>query len=187
MKNKLQITTFIIIIGCIVASCVGVGNTGNAGRGAGLSIAEAVERAVTDISRKLPKGTRIAVVSFSSETVQVSNYIMEELGFDLLKRGLIVADRTNLEAVRKELDFQLSGEVDDKTAQSIGKFLGVEYVVTGQFVFTGDSYRFRVNTERVEKAERVVASNLIVRNDSNTKKLVDSLNKTKIQSHSAGY
>ena len=188
MNNKSWAIALIVFTGCIAISCAGVKNTGaDSAPQTALPIDEAVELAAADISGKLPKGTKIAVVSFASESPQVSDYLMEEIDFALLNKGLVVTDRANLESVRKELNFQMSGEVDDKTAQSIGKFLGVEYVVTGQFVFTGEAYRFRVITERAETAERVVASNLTVRNDSRMIQLVETLNKTKIKSHSAGY
>jgi TolB-like protein len=154
---------------------------------AAMSLDEAVAQAAADISGKLPKGTKIAVVSFASESAQISGYLMEEINFALLDKGLVVADRASLESVRKELNFHMSGEVSDETAQSIGKFLGVEFVITGQFVFTGTAYRFRVTTERTETAERIATSNLNVRNDSRTKSLVEALNKTTIQTHSAGY
>jgi hypothetical protein len=185
----------------IVISCASTGNNGtntnpqtakgaqasNIPAQAELTLDEAVVQAVEDIGGKLPKGTKIAVVSFASETAQVSEYIMEELNFALLNKGLIVTDRANLESVRKELDFHRSGEVDDNTIQTLGKFLGVEYVVVGQFLLTGESYRFRVTTERAQSAERVIASNLNVRNDSRLQKLIETLNKTNLQTHSAGY
>ena len=188
MKHKSWTIALFVFIGCIAASCVSVKNAeADASPQTALTLDEAVKIAAADISAKLPKGTRIAVVSFESESPQVSNYIMEELDFALVDRGLVVADRAFLDSVRKELDFQTTGEVDQKTAQSIGKFLGVECEVTGQFIFTGETYRFRVITQHTRTAERVAASNLSVRNDSRMIKLVETLNKTKLESHSAAY
>ena len=210
MKKSVTLLLFCTAL-CALAVLISCASAGNAGAGAtppppenapapkklpapaetppqaGLSLDEAVERAAADIGAKLPKGTKLAVVSFASESPQVSGYLMEELNFALLDRGLVVTDRANLESVRKELNFQMTAEVDEKTAQSIGKFLGVEYVVTGQFVFTGEEYRFRVITEHTKTVERVAASNLTVRNDSRMKRLAETLNKSAIQTHSAGY
>ena len=191
MKYKLWV---IALIGCIAVSCAGVKKArtnappqAETPSQAALTLDEAVEIAAADISAKLTKGTKIAVVNFTSEAPQVSNYLMEELNFALVGRGLVVADRAQLDSARKELRFQASGEVDQKTAQSIGKFLGVEYEVTGQFIFTGETYRFRVVTVLAESAERVIVSNLTVRNDSRTIKLIETLKKTKLESHSAAY
>ena len=112
---------------------------------------------------------------------------MEELNFALFEEGLAVIDRANLAAVRKELNFQMSGEVSDESALSIGKFLGADYVVTGQFRLTGAEYWLLVTLINVKSAERESAVRLDVRNDERTRKLVETLGKTSVQSHSAGY
>jgi hypothetical protein len=63
-----------------------------------------------------------------------------------------VVDRQRLDLIRREENFQLSGEVSDETAQAIGKKLGAQYVVTGALVEMGDYYRFRVMVLHVETA-----------------------------------
>jgi TolB-like protein len=140
-----------------------------------------------DIAGKLPPGTTLAVVSFASESPGVSDYLMEELDFALAGQSFTVADRANLAAVRKELKFQVSGEVSDETAQSIGKFLGAEYVVTGQFRLIGDAYRLRVTAERTETAGREVTTSIDVQNDAALQKLVAALKSSSITTHEAGY
>jgi TolB-like protein len=153
----------------------------------GVSLQEAVEKAATEISGKLPAGGGIAVASFESESANVSDYIMEELDFALLERGLVVADRANLDSVRQELNFQASGEVSDETAQSIGHFLGVPYIATGQFRPAGNVYRFRLTVIEAERATHTAAVAFDVRNDGALRKLVETLKKSAITTHSAGY
>jgi curli biogenesis system outer membrane secretion channel CsgG len=51
---------------------------------------------------------------------------------DRAKGKLRVVERERLAEIRKELDFQQSGEVDGATAQQIGKLLGVRYMLTGK-------------------------------------------------------
>ena len=191
MKYKLWA---VILIGCIAVSCSGGKNTKKDAppsppekpSRAAVTLDEAVEKAAADISSKLPKGTKVAVVGFPSETTQVSDYLMDELTFALVGRGLVVVDRAQLEAARKELAFQETGEIDQKTAQS-KKWLGAECEIEGQFIFTGEAYRFSVTTKWVTTAELVVASNLTVRNDNRMISLVETLKKTKIKPHSAAY
>lgn len=48
------------------------------------------------------------------------------------KGKLRIVERERIAEVRKELDFQQSGEVDGATAQQIGKLLGVRYMLTGK-------------------------------------------------------
>jgi TolB-like protein len=153
----------------------------------GVSLDRAVAQTAQAIRAKTRQNTKIAVVEFASESANLSDYLMEELNFALLEEGLSVIDRANLDAVRKELNFQMSGEVDDESALSIGKFLGLDYVVTGQFRLTGAEYRLTVTLINVESAERESAARLDVRNDERTRTLVETLGKTRVQSHSAGY
>jgi tetratricopeptide (TPR) repeat protein len=143
----------------------------------GLSLQEAIEQAASEIAEKLPAGTRIAIIDFESESPQLSDYIREELTGALVNSKLEVADRVNLERLRKELNLQLSGEVDDASAQSIGKFLGVQTVVTGQFINTGSRYRFRANSIAVETAKRETATRLDVAASRDLRELIAALNR----------
>jgi TolB-like protein len=152
-----------------------------------LSLDQGIAQIAQGLERGLPAGSRVAVVEFASESANLSDYLMEELNFALLDEGLTVIDRANLDAVRKEQGFQMSGEVSDESAVSIGKFLGVDYVVTGQFRLTGAEYRLTVTLLNVESAARESAVRLDVRNDDRTRRLVETLGKTSVRSHSAGY
>ena len=154
---------------------------------AAVSLDQAVAQTAQAIRAKTRQNAKIAVIEFASESANLSDYLMEELNFALLEEGLPVIDRANLDAVRKELNFQFSGEVDDESALSIGKFLGADYVVTGQFRLTGAEYRLTVTLINVESAARESAARLDVRNDERTRTLVETLGKTRVQSHSAGY
>jgi len=42
-----------------------------------------------------------------------------------------VVDRQQLDLIRAELNFQMSGEVSDESAQSIGQMLGVQSIMSG--------------------------------------------------------
>jgi curli biogenesis system outer membrane secretion channel CsgG len=57
-------------------------------------------------------------------------------------RRFTVADRTDIDAVLREQNFQLSGYVDDDSAVSIGKFLGAAVVVSGSL--SGEGARRRL-------------------------------------------
>jgi TolB-like protein len=140
-----------------------------------------------DVQSQMPQGAKIAVVEFASESANLSDYLMEELNFALLTGGLNVIDRANLDAVRRELDFQTSGQVSDESALAIGRFLGVAYVVTGQFLPAGSDYRLSATIINSESAVREAAFRLAVRNDEKTQKLIETLNRANIQSHSVAY
>jgi len=63
-----------------------------------------------------------------------------------------VVNRAQLDLLASELHFSMSGYVDEATAQSIGRFMGVESIVTGTFESLGGFFRFRVQVVEVETA-----------------------------------
>jgi len=141
----------------------------------GLSLLDAVEQSAEKIAKDLPKGSRVAIVAFESESDNLSDFIMEELTCGLVERGMEVADRQNLNYVYKELNFQMSGDVSDETAQAIGKFLAAQLVITGQLTDLGNAYRFRTGVIHVEKATRDSVTRFTVRNDKETRDMVAAL------------
>jgi len=63
------------------------------------------------------------------------------------------------------MKFQLSGEVSDATAQSVGKKLGAQTIISGAITAIGDSYRLRVRAISVETAEILGMQNVDVAQD----------------------
>jgi tetratricopeptide (TPR) repeat protein len=116
---------------------------------------------------KIPwRRSKVAVLNFSAASVEFSGYVIEELtGILVRNRKLVVVERKNLEVLREEMNFQLSGEVSDESAQAIGKMLGAESIISGSFSFTGINYRFRVRTINVETAEIESLVSLNVKED----------------------
>jgi hypothetical protein len=95
----------------------------------------------------------VAVVAFGSGSEALSDYVIDELSRSLVNsRAVTVVDRKDLDKVREELRFNLSGEVSDESAQSIGKMLGAQSVVTGTLTDLGSAYRFGVKAINVESA-----------------------------------
>jgi tetratricopeptide (TPR) repeat protein len=165
--------TFWVIIGVITilaASCATMG-----GGGDGLRLAEAIEQSAEKIAADLPAGSRVAFAAWESPSAGLSDYIMEELTGALVDRGMEVADRQNMEYVRRELNLQMSGEVSDESARSIGKFLGADLVITGQLTELGGPYRYRVNAINVESATRDSVTRLDVRGDAETRRMITAL------------
>jgi tetratricopeptide (TPR) repeat protein len=152
-----------------------------------LGLYEAIEQAAEKIAQEVPAGTRIAVVNIRSESVNISEYIIEELAGALDNNSLEVADRNSLDYIRKELNFQMSGNVSDETAQSVGEFVGAQFVVSGYFTRDGNAYRLIVNAlNTVENTIRVPVD-LTIRNDANFVKLLADINANKINTHTNNY
>jgi hypothetical protein len=63
-----------------------------------------------------------------------------------------VVDRQQLDVIRAELNFQMSGEVSDESAQSIGQMLGAQSIVSGAVGKIGPLYRVQVKAIEVQTA-----------------------------------
>jgi len=64
---------------------------------------------------------------------------------ELVKRGNYrVIEREQLNAIMREKNLSLSGDIDPKTAVQFGKLLGVEYLITGALTELG-AQRTNVN------------------------------------------
>jgi tetratricopeptide (TPR) repeat protein len=188
----------IAVIGTVIAACAvavavaiavltGCATSGGNRDEHELSLGEAIAQSAAAIADKLPAGTRVAVIAFESPHGNLSGYIMDELVGVLVDGSLEVADRNNLAYVYRELDFQMSGDVNDKSAQSIGKFLGAQYVITGQLVDTGGEYRYRLNGINVETAVHESSTRLEVRNDRRFRELAAALQQAAPEVRIASY
>jgi TolB-like protein len=134
-----------------------------------LTIDAALNNSTSYFSSRITAKTKVVVLNFSSKWPDLSDYIIEELiGYIVNEGKLTVVDRQNLESIRKEMDFQLSGEVSDETAQSIGKKLGAQTIMSGSITAIGNAYRLRIRAISVETAEIIGMQNVDVAQDSRT-------------------
>ena len=146
---------FVFLLTVILFSCATTGNK------TGISLQEATNKAAKEIADELLPNSRVAIVAFESANDNLSEYIMEELNAELLKYKVTVVDRQNIQHIQQELNFQMSGYVNDTSAQSIGKFLGATAVITGQLIDLDAVYRYRVSVIYIEEGRR----GMIIRHD----------------------
>jgi len=159
-----------LIIGIVLlATCATSGNLST------ISLHEAIERSAERISGELPKGSRVAIVAFTSTNDNLSDYIMEELTGALFDRGIEVADRQNLEYVFQELNFQISGMVSDDTAKSVGRFLAADMVITGDLTDLNSLFRYRTSAINVETAVRASVTRQDVNADNTTRRMLATI------------
>jgi len=126
-----------------------------------VSLDQAVQSSAQAIETRLPKGAKVAVLTFTSSKQAFSDYIIDELATALsASRNIQVIDRQHTDAIRKEFNIQFSGDVSDDEVKRIGHQLGAQYVVTGSLVDIGNAYRFRVAAINIETAVREGASSL---------------------------
>jgi len=127
----------------------------------------AIQQASKEINDILPAGTKIALLNFTSGSDVLSDYVLEEMSIALVKgRKLTVVDRKEIDLIRGELNFQMSGEVSDESAQEIGKLLGAQSIISGSLVTLGEFHRFRTKVINVNSAAIETSSSIIVENNS---------------------
>ena len=116
----------------------------------------AITRASGELINKLPAGTRLAVLNISSNNGEMSAYTVDELEYQLVTSGkFTIVDRNTLEAIRSEQNFQMSGEVSDESAISVGQILGANIVITGSITSAARNQRLSLRVLDVRTAEIV--------------------------------
>jgi hypothetical protein len=124
-----------------------------------ITLDEAIEESANFFSGKTSENVTVSVFNFSSDSKELSEYIIEELTIAFINAGMDVIDRNNLNEVNREIYYGFTGAVDDATAQAYGYDIGVQTVVLGSFTKSPDNtYRLRiqaidVQTKRVHAAK----------------------------------
>jgi hypothetical protein len=106
------------------------------------------------LNKQLPRGNKLMILNVQSEFPALSEYIIDELIANTVNdRVFSVVDRQQLNTIRAELEFQTSGEVDDDTAQALGRMAGAQIIISGAISQIGDLYRLRVRALSVQSAQ----------------------------------
>jgi hypothetical protein len=155
MKNKsLGIIAFIAVIALLLSGCATT--TTNTQTNAGLGADEldtAIREASDYFNTRIPRGNKVAFINISGGYPDLADYILSDLSKHGVNDGVFsVVDRAQLEAVRSELNFNMSGEVSDQSAQAIGQMLGAQTIVSGSVRRIGTLYRLDVKAIEVQTA-----------------------------------
>jgi len=121
----------------------------------GSGIERALARAAIETVKTVPVNATIAIVYITALDRGSTDFITGELEYIWVNNGYIITDRSQLDRLREEQNFQLSGEIDDATAISIGKIAGADFIVTGRIDGEGDLRRLRLRAINTETAQVV--------------------------------
>jgi hypothetical protein len=110
-------------------------------------------RAANALMNKIPPKSKIAIVYVTAKDTEVSEFIAGELEFIMVDKDYTLIDRSELDKIRKEQKFQMSGEVDDNQAVSIGKIAGANIIVTGAVTGSGELRRLRLRALSTESGQ----------------------------------
>ena len=125
-------------------------------QGAANQLDTAINNSFNTLRSQIPDNSRIAILDISPADNN-SVFIQEELMVLFVNsRNFNIVERQALDVVREEQSFQMSGDVSDETAASIGHFIGADVVIVGTISGTGAQRRLRLRAVSVETA-RVIA------------------------------
>jgi tetrahydromethanopterin S-methyltransferase subunit G len=115
---------------------------------------DALKEAALYFTERLPSGTRIAISNFNAPLTGISEYIIDDMIKYLIEsRKFSIVDRQYLSKARDEISLNVSGEVNDETAQKIGRFVGAQIILYGAIKPVGKIYRLQARAIKVETAE----------------------------------
>ena len=117
------------------------------------SMEEALNKAAAALIESMPANTTLAILNVYSADRDTSEYIIDALEYRFFNaRKFNIVDRRRLEQIRQEQNFQMSGEVSDSSAISIGQMLGAGVVITGSVSGSIDSRRLTLRALDVQTA-----------------------------------
>ena len=95
--------------------------------------AMAYDAVLNDAAKKLSivigSNTAVAIVANDTRSEAFAQRLSSDLGRSLIDKGCLVLDRSNVDSIVSELEFQTSGLVDDDQAVSIGHMLGARMMI----------------------------------------------------------
>jgi TolB-like protein len=118
-----------------------------------LTLDQALKNHGNALVDRLPQGSVVAILNANSSNMNLSDYIIDELSSYITTDGrLVVVDRQNIQVLQSELQFQMSGDVSDETAQRIGQMIGAQIIISGSLSQIGSAYRLSIRAIEVETA-----------------------------------
>jgi uncharacterized protein YkwD len=163
MKKNLKKTAALAVLGML---CIFKVSGQNA-----VDLDPAIQQAGRDIGLKLAMAPRVALLNISSPSNDLSAYILKEIAASLTGRGTIIA-RQDIDQALASMGLGASGEVSDAAARQAGRSLNAQFVMTGSFEKTGDTYRFRTKLIIVSNGAVSVTTTANVRDGSRLRQLL---------------
>lgn len=118
----------------------------------------ALARAAQDAVKSVLAKSKLAIVYITAPDKNTTDYIAGELEYIWVNNGFTIIDRSQLDKLRQEQNLQMSGDIDDATAVSIGKFAGADIIITGRVDGEGNLRRLRLRALNTQTAQVVGAA-----------------------------
>jgi len=143
-----------------------------------ISLDKAYQKTVDSIYTSINTGARIFISDIQSNSRSLTEYTTNKLVSMVLndkRKGNIVVverDAQNLALMNKEINYQLSGEVSDETALSIGKKLGTEVIVIGNIKQLAENFILHIRIVHIETSRILGVINETIKSDKELKQFL---------------
>ena len=137
------------------------------------NLERALEIQARYIVRSAPVNSVVAIVNIQSDSSRLSDYIITRILDQVTilatstnnRRNISFVDRNELDILRREINFQYSGEVSEETMIMIGRMIGARIVVTGSLADAGLHYSFNIRLLEVETSRSLGSNSINVLHD----------------------
>lgn len=157
-----------IILVPLFFGCSGIAKT--------IEINSNLDQQISSLVRQITDGltqsqsNKIAILPFSDLQKNDSNlgrFIAEELTTKLYQTNRFeVVERTLLEKILSEQKLGVSGYIDDETAISLGKILGVDAIATGTLTDLGSTIKLNARLIKAETGNVISAASVVLYKDN---------------------
>lgn len=178
MKKKIIKGINIILIVFLILSCV----TSNAKKDNNKS--NAVEQIAKTLTSEAAAGNKIKIAvlpfpdSATKKYYRLSYYLNDEFVTAMYReknQEMKIYERSQIESLLSEMDFNISGLVSTDTAVEIGNMIGADALVIGSLSVLSDQVRINARLVDVESGEISVADNGSIPLDENLKGMLNTV------------
>jgi len=147
------------------------------------TLEEGMSELAEKISKKsMAKGKKSIAISYflhtNGDQSELSNYLADELVlklFDVPESNLEIVERSQLSQIFKEMNFNMTGVVDSKTIQELGKVHGVGALVLGSITEMGESIRINARLTDTETGRVFSAAGTTIPKTATIKTLLTNI------------
>jgi len=142
-----------------------------------MTLDNAIKDFAAELLTQIPDGSSIAVIYFETDKrnlmVHFIDSMVDKLSSNAIKdKNVKVYERKDIEILQRELNFSLTGYVNDDTVQRIGQFVGADKLVYGSMTVNNGEYRMTIRAAVTETAEILLPRSYDLRLDSRLKGLL---------------
>jgi hypothetical protein len=150
-----------------------------------------IDAAIKDINTQLypvlpARGAKVAVLSFQSPTIALSNYVADQLSSALSANpARVLVSRRNILSAERESQIQITKEISDAQALALGKKVDARVVVIGYVMEFGSGYSLEMQALDVQNSKILKTQGYKLTSDSRLNDLLKGADTAPVQIQAA--